>query len=144
MGAFSDYLEDKILNWMKGSAFPSAPATVYVGLLTAAPGDTGSGGSPSDGTEVSGNAYARQSITTASGWSAIATTGTDRHMSNGSLLTFPTPTPSGWGTVVAIGIWDASTAGNLLFWCAQTPNKVINAGDAVTIAATTGLVLSID
>jgi|SRR5581483_119363 len=142
MGAFSDYLEDKILGWMRGSAFPSAPATVYVGLLTAAPGDTGSGGSPSDGTEVSGGSYARVAITTTTGWNAIATSGTTRHMTNNGAVNFPTPTAS-WGTVVAVGIWDAASGGNLLFWTAISPTQTISSGNTVSIASG-ALDLSVD
>lgn len=34
---------------------------------------------------------------------------------NGSIITFATPIAD-WGTVVAFGLYDASSAGNLLFW----------------------------
>lgn len=52
--AMSDYLEDALLGWFKGTAFPTAPATVYIGLFTALPGDTGSSGTSADGTEATG------------------------------------------------------------------------------------------
>jgi hypothetical protein len=35
-----------------------------------------------------------------------------------------------WGTVTHFGIFDALTAGNLLFWAALTASKVVNSGDA--------------
>ena len=49
--AFSDYLEDKVLDHVfGGNAYCSS--TLYVALFTVAPSDTGGG------TEVSGGAYA--------------------------------------------------------------------------------------
>jgi hypothetical protein len=35
---------------------------------------------------------------------------------NGSIITFPTPSGSGWGTIEASGLYDASTNGDLLEW----------------------------
>ena len=68
MAGKSAYLEDKMLNWMKGTAFGTAPTTVYVALFTTNPtADDGTGA-----VEVSGGAYVRQAITTSSGWSAIS------------------------------------------------------------------------
>ena len=56
MAGFSDYLEDKVLNHVFGGTAYTAPSTLYVGLYTAAPSDTGGG------TEVSGGSYARKSM----------------------------------------------------------------------------------
>jgi hypothetical protein len=125
--AFSDYFEDKILNWFKGSAFPTQPTNLFVGLFTALPGDTGSGGAPSDGTEATGNGYARVSITAASAWSAISTVNTtQRHITNSAQITFPAASGGWGGNIVGWGIWDASSAGNLLFYGTTTSFAVIN------------------
>jgi hypothetical protein len=56
MAGFSDYLEDKVLDHVFGGNAYTAPTTLYVALYTVAPTDTGGG------TEVSGGAYARQSV----------------------------------------------------------------------------------
>ena len=53
MAEFSDYLEDKIIDHILRAQAFTPPATIYVGLFTAAPSDAGGG------TEVSGGAYAR-------------------------------------------------------------------------------------
>ncbi len=127
MAGKSTYLEDKLLNWMKGTAFGTAPTTVYVALFTTAPADDGTGG-----TEVSGGSYARASITTSSGWSAVSTGTTPHTISNGGVVTFATPTAN-WGTVVAIGIYDASTAGNLLYFNTIT-SQSINSGVIASFA----------
>jgi len=108
MAAMTDYLENKLIDQLfRGQAY-TFPAGLHVGLLTAAPSDTGGG------TEVSGNAYARQdlapSLTNWAGTQAAASTtassGTSGTTSNNVAITFPTPTAS-WGTVTHFGVWDA-------------------------------------
>ena len=137
MAALSDYLENKLVDYvLRGQAF-TAPATVYVGLLTAAPSDTGGG------TEVSGNAYARVAVTSSlANWagtqaaaSTVASSGTGGTTSNNAVITFPTPTPAGWGVVTHFAVYDAASAGNLLFYAALTVSKTINVGDAVSFVA---------
>lgn len=135
---FSDYFENKVLNWFKGGAFPSAPTTVYVGLFTTNPADAGTLASPQDGTEMSTSNgstgfsnYARVSITAASGWNAIAAaTGdsTGQQITNNAQLP---PSGTSWTnnggstvTISGIGIWDAATGTNLLFWFAITAQQV--------------------
>ncbi|MEM4134314.1 MAG: hypothetical protein QXV73_03880 [Candidatus Micrarchaeia archaeon] len=120
MAGLSDYYENKVIDHMlRGQAF-TPPSTIYVGLYTTAPTDAGGG------TEVSGNGYARQSVTltAASGGST----------SNASDITFPQATGD-WGTIVAVGLFDASTGGNLLAWSNLTESKTINAGDVLKIPA---------
>jgi hypothetical protein len=112
---------------MKGTAFVAATANVYVALFTTAPADDGTGG-----TEVSGGSYARATIVRSSGWSAISGT-SPRQISNAGTITFATPTAN-WGTIVAIGIYDASTVGNLLYWNTIT-SQVINTGVVASFAA---------
>lgn len=119
-GSKSDYLETAVLNHVLRNTALTSPTTVYVGLFTVAAGEAGGH------TEVSGNAYARQSVTFGAP-SGGAT-------SNTNLVTFPTPTPSGWGTIVGWGIFDAATNGNLLYYSDQTPNEVVNAGNPVQFA----------
>jgi hypothetical protein len=123
MSAASDYLENKVLDHFLGTASTSAPATVYLALFTTDPTDAGSG------TEVStsGTAYARQSIAFSS-----ASSGTT---SNSADVEFSQATGSGFGTVTHFGIFDASTAGNLLFHGALTASKTIDAGDVFKIAS---------
>lgn len=137
MTALSDYLENKIIDWLfRGQAF-TPPAGLYVGLFTATPSDAGGG------TEVTGNAYARVNLApslvnwagTQAAASTVASTGTNGTTSNNSTIVFPTPTPSGWGVITSIGIFDAASAGNLLAWGALTASKTVNAGDVVDFPA---------
>jgi len=124
MSAASDYLENKVLDHFLGTASTSAPANVYLALFTSDPTDAGSG------TEVStsGTNYARQAITFSSASSGST--------SNSADVQFSQATGSGFGTVTHFGIYDASTAGNLLFHGALTTSKTIDAGDVFKIAST--------
>jgi hypothetical protein len=136
MAAMSDYLENKLVDQIfRGQAY-TFPSTLYIGLLTATPSDAGGG------TEVSGNAYARVAVTNSlANWAGtqgaattVASTGTTGTTSNNASVTFPTPTAT-WGTVTSFGIWDAATAGNLLFYGTLTISKTINQSDTVTFPA---------
>ena len=116
MAGFSDYLETKVLDHVFGGTSYTAPSTLYVALFTAAPSDSGGG------TEVSssGTAYSRQTIT-------LTTSGGTT--SNTSAVEYSTATGSGFGTVVAMGIFDASSSGNLLAYGNLTVSKSVSAGD---------------
>ena len=115
--SFSDYLETKVLDHVFGGTAYTAPTTLYVALFTAAPSDSGGG------TEVSGGAYARQTI-------AFTTSGDTT--SNNAAVEFPTATAN-YGTVTHVGIYDASSAGNLMAWAALTSSKTIETGDVFRI-----------
>ena len=119
MAGKSDFLELEVLDHILGNAAYPAPATVHIGLYTAAPTDAGGG------TEVTGGSYARAAVTNnATNWPAAAAGA----KANGTAITFPAPTAN-WGVIVAFGIFDAATAGNLLYWGLITPNKTVNNGD---------------
>jgi hypothetical protein len=146
MGAMSDYLENKLIDHVFRGVSYTAPSSIYVGLLTAAPSDTGGG------TEVSGGSYARVNLApSTTNWAATngATTttnpssGTSGTTSNNSAITFPAPTAN-WGTITHVGAYDASTSGNLLFWCALTASKTVNNGDAAPSFAISALTFQID
>lgn len=128
----TNYVKNSRLSWAKGTAYPTAPTNLYVGLFTTAPTDAST--SPYTG-EVSGGAYARQAIAASTGWSAIgAGTGSNQQITNSGAITFPTATAA-WGTIGWVGVFDASTNGNLLYWAAITSgSKTVNSGDTVNIA----------
>jgi hypothetical protein len=116
MAGFSDYLEDKVLDHVFGGNAYTAPSTLYVALYTVAPSDTGGG------TEVSGGAYARQTA-------AFSVSGTNpTTASNTAAIEYPTATAD-YGTVVAVGVFDASSSGNLLAYANLSTSKVVSSGD---------------
>lgn len=118
--SFSNYLENEILDHIlrgAGGAW-TAPTTLYLALHTADPTDAGSGA------EVSGGSYARQAITfgAASGGSAASSNA-------------PSFTGMPAATVTHIGIWDASSGGNLLFYGALSSSRTTQSGDTVNFAS---------
>jgi hypothetical protein len=136
MAAMSNFLENKIIDQIfRGQAY-SFPTTLYVGLFTAAPTDTGGG------TEVSGGGYARASVAaslanfagTQGAGTTSASSGDTGTTSNNASITFVTPGAT-WGTVSGFGVFDAATGGNLLFYGTLSISKTINQGDTVTFPA---------
>lgn len=133
----SDYLENKLIDWLYRGQTYTPPATKYLALFTSAPSASGGG------IEVSGGAYARvalsASLTAFSGTQGAGTTavstGTSGATSNSADIAFAAPTAD-WGTVTHWALFDASTGGNLLmFGSLATPVTVINGGLAPTIPA---------
>lgn len=120
MSAMSDYLENEILDHILGTGAYTMPATVYVGLSTASFNDDNSG------TELSGSGYARVAATF-----SAASGGTT---SNSAAVEFAAATGS-WGSISHFGVFDASTAGNLLIHGAFTTAKTIATGDILKISA---------
>lgn len=114
----TNYHEDAVLNTARGTDLTAW--TPYVGLLTAV-----SDGEASSFTEVSGNNYARQSVTF-----GAPSGGT---MANTGLITFPTPSGN-WGTITHFIVADAVSAGNTRYWNTVTASQVVNTGNVVTIA----------
>lgn len=155
MSAWSDFAENKLIDWFfraqaigitgATAAAGTGPATLYVGLLTAAPSDAGGG------TEVSGGSYARVAVTsslanwagTQSAGSTTASSGTSGTTSNNNAVTFPAPTAN-WGVVTHYAVYDASTGGNPIFYAALTTSKTINNGDAAPAFAAGALTFQID
>jgi hypothetical protein len=130
MAGLSNYAEDLVLDWLFTTASATRPTSWYVGLFTVAPGEGGGG------TEVSGNAYARQSATFTVSGTAPTTA------ENSVAIEFPTATGT-WGTIVAAGIFDASTSGNLIAFADLTASKTIQSGDVLRFNAGT-LTITLD
>jgi hypothetical protein len=134
MTALSSFAEIKVLDLLFRNTAYTAP-NAYMGLFTSDPTDSASG------TEVAGNGYARVQIDNKM---AAATTGVDNStIVNNADITFPTATGGAFGTVTHIGIFDASTSGNLLAHGILTEQKIISDGDTFEIKSGS-LVISID
>src|SRR6056297_3482096 len=117
MAALSDVYETEVLEWLFTGTTVTRPTSFYIGLFTADPTDADTG------TEVSGGSYAREAATfSVTGDTATTTAAID----------FTTATAS-WGTITHIGIYDASTAGNLIAHAALDTAKAIDTGDIFRI-----------
>jgi len=119
MAEMSNYLENALINVTLRNTAYTSPTTVYVGLYTSDPGEGNTG------TEVSGGSYARTAVTFGAPSNGVST--------NSASVTFPTATGT-WGTVTHIGILDALTTGNLLYFTPLDASKSIASGDVFTIS----------
>ena len=115
--SFSDTYETTVLKWTFTTDSVTRPTVWYIALFTDDPTDAGTG------TEISGNGYTREAVTfTVSGDTA----------SNTSAVEFDAATAS-WGTITHVGIFDASTSGNLIAHSALSTSKTIGSGDILRV-----------
>lgn len=142
-GSFSDYAERALLRQLFRNTTGPQPGTVYFALFTASPTDANSG------TEVSGGSYARVAVSTGtsgtgsgSGFADPGASGTIS-TNNNAAITFPQPSAN-WGTVTQMGVYDASTAGNLLCWADLSTSRTINSGDSPPSFAISAFTISLD
>ncbi len=124
MAAFSNYLEDQITAWINGSAFASTlTGGTWVQLYSENPGEGGSS---------TGALYTRVNVA-AGGWTRG--TGGNGTLTNTNIITITDNAPSG-ATATHVGVFDAQTSGNLLFYGALATSKPITTGDEVKFNAT--------
>ena len=119
--SFSNTFETHVLNYVFTATSVTRPTAWYVALFTSNPAEDASG------TEVStsGTAYVRKTVSfTVSG--NLAT--------NSAAVEFPTATAS-FGTVTHIGVFNASTSGDLIAYSALSASKAIATGDVFRIPA---------
>ena len=121
MAALSDHAENLLLNWLMTTGTAARPTQWFVALFSSAPNDAGGG------TEINGNGYSRQSVS----WDTAS--GTGGTTANSGVVSF-TASGSGFGTVTHIGIFDASSAGNLLWHGGMDTAKSVAAGDVLQFA----------
>jgi hypothetical protein len=138
----SNYLENKILDHVLGEGSRDyTPTTLFVGLFSNSGGGAAtaleSGTNSTSGTgnfgfyEINNGSYARQAVNFNAASSGSAT--------NNGAVTFPQATAdydsagSQGNTVTHIGIMDASTAGNVIFFGALSTSKTVTSGDVFQI-----------
>lgn len=123
-GVISDYLENKILDHtLRNTAYTSPGTSIYIALFT----DAAVQDDANSGIEVTGGDYARVQV---SAWNAP----TSGSSANTGDITFATASAN-WGNIRYIGIMDAATDGNLLFWGQLTEDKDVTDGDTFSISA---------
>lgn len=122
MSALSDYAEKLVLDWLMTTGTATRPTAWFVALYTAAPSDSGGG------TEVTGGGYSRKAVT----FNAASTPGGTT--SNSNIVSW-TAAGASYGTVTHVGIFDASTGGNLLWQGSLSASKTVADGDTIQFAA---------
>jgi len=118
----TNYLEGKLLDHLLNTATYTAPTSLWLALFTVVPARAGGG------TESTGGSYARQEVA----WSSLTQDETGTETVSSVIETF-TAMPA--STLVASGIFDASTAGNLLFYKVFDTSVVVAAGEDVYVSA---------
>ena len=108
MAQMSNYLEENLINLVFRNTAFATPGTVYVALYSTDPTDADTG------TELTGDGYARQSVTF-----GVPTDGVSLNTAD---VVFD-PATADWAAVTHIAIRDALTAGNMLMH-APLPSSV--------------------
>lgn len=127
--AFSQYLATQILNWVKGTAFPSAPTQLFITIHSANPGVDGSASNITQTVTGSANRIALPQadlgnvVTVVSG-------GFERLNSQAVIVTNSAVNVSAAFASHA-ALWDANSSGNLLFYDALSVVTEIKQGDLV-------------
>jgi hypothetical protein len=124
MADASDYLEASLLNWVKGTTFPAAPTSVFVGLFSSDPTDTGAAG-----TEVTTTIRAAGRVAVTFGANSGTGDGVTS-VTNDAIVDFENAAAG--ATVTHYGIFDAASAGNMIVSDALTASKTVNTGDPVS------------
>ena len=130
MSAFSNYLENEILDWVNGGAFPTQPSATWVQLFNGSPTEDSGGGTA---------LYSRIAVN-AGGWTT--TTGATATITNTAAITISTAAATS-AYADNFGIFDNSTSGNLLFLGGLSSPKTISVGDEVKFNASS-LTIQID
>lgn len=125
MTAMSRYLEDALINAIFNGIAYTFPASVYVGLNTAAGDETTPTWIATELDPAVATGYARVEAPSAV-WQGSVGGGT----SNTDTVTFPVAAAD-WGTVTHVTLWDAATAGNLLFKTELLLARIVANGDQV-------------
>jgi len=119
------------LDQLSGNGAPIAPANLFIGVSSTAPAEDGS-----NVTEPTAGSYARVSRQ-ASDWTVSADRGDGySFVASTTPVTFPTATAD-WlagAPLTHTLIFDAATAGNLLFSVASTTPKINAQGQVLDIA----------
>ena len=118
--ALSNDWETHLLQYTFNSGSLTRPTTLYLALHTADPTDAG-------GNEISGNGYARQTI-------SFGTVSSNTATSNAT-VTFPACTGSPWGNITHCSIHTASTSGTMVCSSALTTSKNIAVGDILSVSS---------
>lgn len=121
MAGFSDYLENKILDHLRGTAY-TVPAGLFVALYSAAPSDAGGGTEVTTILRPAGRPVATF---------AAASNGA---MSNSGTVDFGAS--AGTASVTHFGLFDAASGGNFLAWAPVTTPLAIT--PSITVQFVTG------
>ena len=127
--AFSQYFATQVLNWVKGSSFPTALSNVYISLHSA---DPGTAGTNADETNAITNSSNRTTISSSALGAIASATGGGFEITNTGVVQLTTAAANTTAiTVTHFGVWDAATSGNFLASGQLTSSVDVELGDTV-------------
>lgn len=127
--AFSQYLADKILTWVKGTTFPTALSNVYISIHT---GNPGVNGTSNDVTSTVTGSANRTAVASSAFTAAGNASGGGREITNTGVVQITTNAANASiQTITHFGVWDAATSGNFLASGELTSSVGVQAGDTV-------------
>jgi hypothetical protein len=122
-----------IINLILGAAAYAAPAGCYAALFSA----VGTADYPLTAfTELTGSGYTRATVSTtnaSTAWTAAVNDATGSWKQNNVQISFPTAT-AGWSPATGYGIYDAATAGTLLYWGTFGSATTVGSGATASFA----------
>lgn len=124
MSAFSDYLEQQLVNaTLRGGTY--AGGLVYIALFTTDPTDAASG------SELADSGYIRQVAGNPASSGFDAPNATGGNTANSAVVTFPAIVDA-QVVVTHWAIFDAQTSGNMLYHAALTNAKTLDVSDVLS------------
>lgn len=140
MAGFSDFFENKVLDFIWGAQSFTMSGTVYVGLSTATITDATTGITVTE-PPTSNTAYARVSVTNNLSNFPAATVGTKQ---NANAVNFPTATGN-WGNCTDFFFSDGAAVGvgSVIAFGVLTTPKTISSGDSASFA-TNAITITLD
>lgn len=128
--AFSTYLADTILQWLRTQTFPSALSNIYISLHAGSPGATGL--SNDQTAAITGVATRTLLASSNLGAPVAGSGGTGRQISNTN-TTQITSNAVNTSTIALthFGLWDAATGGNFLYSGVLDQTTNVSLGDVV-------------
>jgi hypothetical protein len=123
--AITYYSANRVLDYNFGQTSYTSPNTYHFGLSTTTINIDGTGA-----TEPSGGSYARVAFTNnKTNWG----TASNAALTNATAVQFPESTAS-WGTITYVGMWDASSSGNIWWFDVLTPARTVASATTVLFA----------
>ena len=145
MSQMSDYLENKLIDHLFRTTAYSAPAAIYVALGTAAAEGSFTEIAATGGYARANCGKADASWTATQGGTSGASSGTGGSTSNAGTVSFGVPSAN-WNAgadITHFALYDASSAGNMLFYGPLATAKRVYGGDAAPTFPAGSLVVTL-
>ena len=126
---FSQYLATKVLDWVKGTAFPTVPTGLFITIHSASPTNDGSAANITS--TVTGNSNRIQIPQADLGNVTAVGGGGFERLNTAAVIITNSPVNGSSAFASHAALWDANSGGNLLFQDALSVVTEIQFGDLV-------------